>query len=360
MARFSLFECAEDDKSLWNEYVTKNRHSHVYHLWEWGDVLCKTYNYERHYLAAKQGEDILGAFPCLFVKSLIFGKRLISLPFVEYAGPILKNDIDSMTAKLVLTQLLEYTEKLSKKLKADYIEIRHPSPFGSPLLPSLGLRALQRHITFRIDLTKEESKLWRDLHKKCRNSLRKAMKTGIKIKEVDTDSLEQYYDLYLDSQKRLGSPPHSSDFFCNVYDAFRADGLLRMTLAMYDDKPIAGVMVFCFKDRLYWFGNAVNRKYASLNPTNLLLWDTIQYGRENKFRVFDLGQTRKDDQGIYRFKSGWGSNETDLEDFVFLSKNVELPNPSKRKYVLLSKMWSMMPKALARKIGPRIISGIGL
>jgi len=239
------------------------------------------------------------------------------LPFVEYAGPILKNDMDPSTAKLVLTQLLDYIEKLSKKLRADYIEIRHPPPFLSLLLPSLSFKALKRHITFRIDLTKEESKLWRDLDKKCRNSLRKAMKTGIKIKEVNSDGLEQYYDLYLDSQKRLGSPPHSFDFFCNVHDAFKPDGLLQMTLAMYDDKPIAGVMFFCFKDKLYWFGNVINRKYARLNPTN-------------------------------------------LEDFVYSSKNVELPNPSERKYVLLSRMWSMMPKALARRIGPRVIGGIGL
>jgi len=360
MARFSLVECAEGDRYLWDEYVTRNRHSHVYHLWEWGDVLCKTYNYERHYVAVKQGEDILAVFPCLFVKSLIFGKRLISLPFVEYAGPILKNDMDPSTAKLVLTQLLDYVEKLSKKLRADYIEIRHPPPFLSSLPPSLSFKVLKRHITFRIDLTKEESKLWRDLDKKCRNSLRKAMKIGIRIEEVDSDGLEQYYDLYLDSQKRLGSPPHSFDFFCNVYDAFKPDGLLRMTLAMYDDKPIAGVMVFCFKDKLYWFGNVINRKYASLNPTNLLLWHTIQQGRRNNFRVFDLGQTRKDDRGIYRFKSSWSGCETNLKDLVFSSKSVELPNPSNRIYVLLSKMWSMMPKALARKIGPRIISGIGL
>jgi len=360
MAMFSVLECGESDKHLWNEYIKRNPHSHVYHLWEWGDVLCKTYKYERHYVAVKKGDHILGVFPCLFIKSLFFGKRLISLPFVEYAGPLLKNDLDPYTAKLVLIQLSDYIDTLAKKLKADYIEIRHPPPFLSPLLLSMNFKVLRRHVTFRVDLTNGESKIWRALDKKCRNSLRKAMKAGVKIEEVDLDGLELYYDLYLDAQKRLGSPPHSFSFFRNAYNAFKPAGLLEMTLAIYEDRPIAGVMTFCFRDKLYWFGNVTNRKYSSLNPTNLLLWQTIQRGIQSKFRVFDLGQTRKEEFGIYHFKSGWGGSETNLEDFVFMSKNVELPNPRQRKYVFLSRVWSMMPKALARKIGPRVIGGIGL
>jgi len=360
LAEFSLVEFAEDDKHLWNEFVMRDPHSSVYHLWEWGDILCKTYKYKRHYLGVKKGEDISGVFPCLFVRSLIFGKRLISLPFVEYAGPLLKNDMEHSMAKPVLAQFLDYVDKLSKKLKTDYVEIRQPPESVSSVLSSMGFKGLQRHVTFRIDLSKKESELLRDMDKKCRNSLRKAMKSGMKIQEVELDSLGQYYDLYLDAQKRLGSPPHSFGFFRNVYDAFGSAGLLRMTLAIYDDKPIGGVMVFCFKDKLYWFGNVTDKKYASLNPTNLLLWHTIQQGMETNFKVFDLGQTRTEDRGVYHFKSAWGGRETNLEDFVLSSKNVELPNPSERKYVFLSRMWSMMPKALARRIGPKLIGGIGL
>jgi len=360
MTRFSLVECVENDRYLWDEYVTRNRHSHVYHLWEWGDVLCKTYGYARYYVVAKDGEDVLGAFPLLYVKSLIFGKRLISLPFVEYAGPILKNGLSSSEARLILTQLMEYTENLKSKLKADYMEVRQPSRLLSSLLPSFGFTPVQRHVTFRIDLTKGESELWKGMKKKSRNSLRKALKAGVEIEEVEEEGLKEYYDLYLDAQKRHGSPPHSFDFFLNMYDAFKSAGLLRMTLAVYGHKPIAGVMMFCFRDKLYWFGNVVHRKYAKLNPTNLLLWNTIEFGMEHNFRVLDLGQTRKEESGVYHFKAGWGGSETNLKDFVFPSKSVELPNPSNRRYVLLSKMWSMMPKALARRIGPRLIGGIAL
>lgn len=360
MVDFSLVQFTDDDKDSWNEFVTGNPYAQAYHLWEWGDVLCRTYGYARYYVAVKNGANILGAFPLLYVKSLIFGKRLISLPFVEYAGPIIKNGMDSSEAGLIFTQLVDYAESLKRKLKADYVEIRQPSLLLSSLLPSFGFRAMQRHVTFRIDLTKGESELWKGMNKKCRNSLRKAMKTGVEIKEVEEEGLKQYYDLYLDAQKRHGSPPHSFDFFLNVYNVFKPAGLLRMMLAVYDGKPIAGVMVFCFKDKLYWFGNVVDRKYANLNPTNLLLWNTVQFGMENNFGVFDLGQTRKEEGGVYHFKSGWGGSETNLEDYVFSLRDVKLPNPNARRYVLLSRIWSRIPRSLARRFGPRVIAGIAL
>ena len=360
MVDFSLVQFTDDDKDSWNEFVTVDPYAQAYHLWEWGDVLCKTYGYARYYVVVKNGEDILGALPLLYVKSLIFGKRLISLPFVEYAGPVLKNGLSSSEVRLVLKLLVDYAESLMRKLKADYMEIRQPSSLFSSLLSSFGFRTVQRHVTFRIDLTKGESELWKGMNKKSRNSLRKSMKTGVEIKEVDEEGLKQYYDLYLDTQKRHGSPPHSFDFFLNVYDAFKPAGLLQMTLAVYDDKPIAGVMVFCFKDKLYWFGNVIDRKYANLNPTNLLLWRTIQFGMKSNFRVFDLGQTRKKERGVYHFKSGWGGSETNLEDYIFSLRDVKLPNPDERKYVLLSRIWSRMPRSLARRFGPRVIAGIAL
>ncbi len=351
---------AESDKSVWNEWLSTNADACVYHLWEWGDVLCRTYGYTRYYVVAKDRENIVGAFPLLYVKSLIFGKRLISLPFVEYAGPLLTLGLRSSKAQRILTHLMEYTTNLKNTLKADYVEVRQPPRLPSSLLPSVGFTPVHRHVTFRIDLTKDESELWTGLKKKARNSLRKAVKAGVEIDEVDADGLKPYYDLYLDAQKRHGSPPHSSAFFQNMYDAFRSDGLLRMTLAVYEDLPIAGVMVFGFRDTLYWFGNVVHREYAKLNPTNLLLWNTMEYGLKHGFRVFDLGQTRKDESGVYRFKAGWGGREAPLEDYILSPGEIVLPDPTARKYVWLSRMWSRMPRAVARRLGPRIIAGIAL
>jgi len=360
MPDLSTVEVTESDSQRWNKFVTEASHSSVYHLWEWGDVLHRTYKYARHYVTVEKQGEILGIFPCLYIKSLIFGKRLISLPFVEYAGPLLRDGTESSAAQLALTQLSEHIAELSRRLKADYVEVRNPLGAVSNLLPSVSFSPLQRHVTFEIDLTKSEEELLKNMDKKSRNSLRKALRSEMSIKEVNSESLEEYYNLYLDTQKRLGSPPHSFAFFQNIYDGFSPPGLLHILLAKCDNTAVAGVIVFGFKERLYWFGNVTRRKYAHLNPTNLLLWHVIQFGIKNGFKIFDLGQTRREDEGIYHFKSGWGGTEIKLEDFVYSSQRVELPNPAKTRYVFLSKMWSRLPKVVAKRIGPRIVGGIGL
>ena len=182
---------------------------------------------------------------------------------------------------------------------------------------------------------------------------------GVRIKEVAFDDVGQYYRLHLLTESRHGSPPHSEAFFRNVFDAFRREGL-RMTLAVYDGQAIGGILAFSFGKKIYWFNNVLNREYARLNPTNLLLWHLIEWGMQHGFETLDLGQTRPAETGTYSFKSGWSGREVPLENQVLLIKNAEVPDPLQRKYVILSRLWSLLPQAVVSQVGPSIISRIAI
>lgn len=119
-------------------------------------------------------------------------------------------------------------------------------------------------------------------------------------------------------------------------------------------------MVFCFNGKMDWWNNSIDRRYAGLNPTNLLLWEVIKWGKKNNFETFYLGRTRPQAKGLYHFKSAWGGKSVSLRDQVLSSKRIELPDPLQRKYVILSKIWSLLPQALAQRFGPSIISEIGM
>lgn len=360
MVKFSVVQLTDDDKDLWNEFVTDNSYAHVYHLWEWGEVLCKTYNYQRYYLAVKCGEDIAGILPLLLIRSSIFADKLVSLPFCEYGGPLLEKFSDPSRARQTITMLIKVLTSLTRKSKIDYIELRHPPAPLASILASSGFKALRRYVTFKIDLTEGESELWRNLKKDARNPVRRAIKAGITIRNVKVDQVKQYYDLYLNAQKRHGSPPHSYNFFMNVYDSFKPKGLLQMLFAIYDGEPIGGIMVFCFDGKTYDWSAVTDPKYRNLSPNNFLLWHIIKWGKEKNFRVLDIGRTRPEARGMYHFKRGWGGLEVSLEDYLFLVRHVEIPDPTQGKYVYLSKMWSLLPVALAQRIGPKVINGIGL
>lgn len=359
MAKLSLVQLSDGSKDLWNDFVSSNPHAYVYHLWEWGDVLCKTYNLGRWCLAVKEDQRIVGVLPIFYVRGLLFADKLVSLPFCEYGGPLLCVRSDQSKSETVLRMFMKNLFRLAEKLRIDYVELRQPAAF-STFFPSVGFTVLKRYVTFRIDLTKGESEIWRGFDGRTRRHVKKAMRVGTDVTDVNVDSLPYYYDLYLMTQKRLGSPPHSYAFFRNIYDDFVSKGLLRMLLAVHKGKPIAGLMVFCFNNQLYWWNNVLDRKYSSLDSTNLLLWHVIRWGVKNNFKVFDLGRTRPQNTGVYHFKNGWGGRKIGLKDWIFLVRDVQIPDPLQRRYVLLSKLWSLLPRHLTRKIGPNVTNQIGL
>jgi CelD/BcsL family acetyltransferase involved in cellulose biosynthesis len=366
MVKLSLVRLSESGRDLWNDYVSANPKGYPYHLWEWGDVLKRTYNLRGVYIAVKEDQRIVGVLPVFCVRGLFFADKIVSLPFCEYGGPLIAGYLDQPTAEHVLMVLVKNVRELADKLKIDYIEFRHPqTSFSSArALSSCGFGALRRYVTFRLDLTMGESRMWASFdgltRRRARERLKRAMNIGTIVEEVDVDSLKRYYTLYLGTQKRHGSPPHSYAFFKNLYDCFNPKGLLRMFLAVSEGKPIAGITVFCFNGVLYCWNNVLDRKYASSHPTDFLLWHIIQWGTRNDFGVLDLGRTRPEDKGVYHFKRRWGGQKTGLEDQVLMLRSVEVADPLQARYVFFSRLWSLLPSALGQKAGPYVVSRIGL
>jgi FemAB-related protein (PEP-CTERM system-associated) len=364
MVTLSLMQFSESSKGLWNDYVSRNPNGYPYHLWEWGAVLQRTYNLRGWYLAVKEGRRIVGVLPIFCIRGLFFADKIVSLPFCEYGGPLLDGYLDEPTGEQVLMVLLKNVRELADRLKIDYVELRHSQVPFSNLFSSCGFKVLQRYVTFRLDLTVGESGIWKSFdgltRRRARARLKRAMSVGTKVEDVDADTLKHYYRLYLGTQKRHGSPPHSYAFFKNLYDSFKPNGLLRMVLAVSDGKPVAGITAFCFNGVLYCWNNVLDRDYANLHPTDFLLWHIIRWGVQNNFRVLDFGRTRPSDAGVYYFKSRWGGQKTGLEDHVFLFKNAEIADPSQARYVFLSRLWSFLPVCLTQKVGPHVADRIGL
>src|SRR5512136_689439 len=103
------------EAETWDRLVDSCDHSKVYHRHQWGAVLNKVHGHELVYL-----QEDHGVFPLACIRSPIFGKRLISLPFADYGGPCAQ---DEATAEKLILQCQEKAEALG----VDFIEIRSPS-----------------------------------------------------------------------------------------------------------------------------------------------------------------------------------------------------------------------------------------
>ncbi len=273
----------------------------------------------------------------------------------------MRSELTSEENQQIARSLLSASAELARNVKAEYIEVREP-PLLTENLQAAKYNRSQEYVTFRIDLTKGTKQLWKCLNKKTRNAVRKAEKSGLTLRTAtEANQLRDYYRLYLQTQKRLGSPPHSYQLFQNLFETFSQSGKVSIRIGYYSKKPIAGVILFMHDERIFWWNNAADTRYRRLNPTNLLLWNVIEWGAERNFRAMDMGRTRRNTT-IHHFKSGWGGHEVPIHDYVcFLtSRKRKLPDPSQTKFQYVSKAWSLLPISVSKRIGPKVVSGIGL
>ncbi len=50
----------EVDQKAWDDYVERHPQGLAYHYYGWGQAVEQTYKYERCYLLAKSGDDLVG------------------------------------------------------------------------------------------------------------------------------------------------------------------------------------------------------------------------------------------------------------------------------------------------------------
>ena len=354
---FNLHEASSTvDEQNWNELVLGCPDATPYHLWEYGTALCSAYNYQRHYLVLSDNKAAVGVLPLILLRSRLFKDRLISLPFCEYGGPLLRTGIQEGT--VALDCLIRGAKALAGELDAAYIEFRSP-PNPTGLSTRLPCAPKSRYCTFEVDLSEGEDAIWRLLPKRTRNAISRGYRNGLVVSAVATErDLDDYFDLYLRTQKRLGSPPHSLRFFMNLCGM---SGNTRFFLASNDAGPVAGAIMFFDGQKMYWWNSVADPAFRYLNGTSVILWSAMKWGAQSGLRGFVLGRTR-DGSGVYRFKQGWGGTRMDYFDYVYSprEKSVRLPDPEQNLYRVASRVWSLLPRALASKLGPAVISQIGL
>jgi len=330
----------------WDELVNKNS-SKFYHLYEWGDLLNRVHGHRLFYL-----EEEEGVFPLALVKSRIFGNRLISLPFADYAGPC-TNSLECANS------LIHKSEKIAEDLNIDYIEIRSPDKPYFDVFLKHGFVQSNDYFTYIINLSHNNLEtIWTLIGNKNRNMIRKAQKNQVEIVDANSEFyLDIFYGLYLDTMKRLGSPPQPYTFFKIIWSLFYPSRI-KLILTEQNGKYLSGSLFLLHKDIIQYAYNCSSKDVPILGQNNLIVWSIIKYAKENDFNWFDFGRTREN-AGNVLFKSRWGGKCYKMSYFYKFYKK-QLKERDEIKYRNLSDLWSKyMPKMVADALGPRIIRQIG-
>jgi FemAB-related protein (PEP-CTERM system-associated) len=326
------------DAAEWTRFVSASPAATGYHAWAWRDVFTKAFGHECVYLIARQGTRIAGVLPLVFIDSMIFGRSLTSLPFLNYGGVAAES---SHAADALLARAAD----VASDRRCGHVELRHIER-QFPRLP-----CKQHKVTMKLPL---ESGMWERLDRKVRNQIRKAQKSELTSEAGGIELLEDFYAVFARNMRDLGTPVYGRQFFAEVLRAFPANA--RIHVIRLKGAPVAAGITYTSggTTEVPWASSI--RDYNNLCPNHLLYWSVIEAAVARGDVVLDFGRSTPN-EGTYKFKEQWGAAPVPLHWEYHLSAGGAVPNasPTNPKFRLAIELWKKLPLPVAARLGPPIV-----
>lgn len=334
-----------DEGIAWDRYVLNHAMASGYQLMGWRRVMEQAFGHRTFYLMARdEHEQVCGVLPLVLVASRLFGRFLVSMPFVNYGG-ILTDSFDAQRA------LLDAAANLATKVEAVHIELRHQR------LLYLDWTSKQHKVSMRLDLPREPETLWKRFPSKLRSQIRRALKEQLTVRIEGVEILDDFYRVFARNMRDLGTPVYARRFFETILDAFPKDA--RICAVYREGQPVAAGFLYGFQTTLEIPWASSDRRYNHLSPNMLLYSSALEYACREGYEVFDFGRSTSG-SGTYRFKEQWGAHPVPLYWYHWSldGRPVADVSPENSKYGLAIKMWKKLPLSLTRLIGPSIVRNI--
>ncbi len=312
-----------DDK--WEEFVDQERDASIFQSLIWARVLSKA-NLSPFLCYVMQENNIM----CGGVTSLWFAKypllSLFSSSHTKYA-PVVRSDCNEKVIK-------EYFKNLDSFLSKRVISHEIVSTKNFDFLTNMNYvkRKFGLLYTFIVDLSGGENSIWKALEKRCRNSVEKAKKLGVKVRErKDEKVLEDYSRIQIDTNKRLGGAIFHKNLVKQIYNLMTKNENARFYFAEIDSVPIASTIILRYREKAYYYMSCSLSKYWAYQPNNILLWEVMKREAADGIKSLDLmGVPAPNDMsgkqhGLYLFKKSFGGKLFETPNYYkFYSRTREI------------------------------------
>lgn len=331
---------SEKDKKEYTNFLLNNQMSNIFHTIEWKEIIESYYNFKPYYFISRDNNANIQAILPLFYLKNMCGKRLDSIPLSIYGGAL----GDDEYVKPLIKKILD----LNRELKCNYLIIRQHAMRYSNLFENAGMKKIVNRWIQVVELKKPD-KLWKEIDKSNRNSIRKAIKNNVQVERVvDEEDLCKFHELQLLTNKRVGGVTPSLDYFKTIWKKLHSAGHVEIFYAKYKRNVIASSLVFPYNNRIiYGYANS-ETKHLNLRPNNLLLWRIIEWGYNKGHTAIDLGATSYEWNGVFFFKSSFNTLNIPYAHYYFPINSTLIENIAKGK--LGKKIIKKMPIFISRQV----------
>ena len=220
-----------------------------------------------------------------------------------YGGFLLEGELNEENLKTLWS---EYVQKMKEENIVDNFVRYHPV-FANAAPMKICSEVIDLGKTVAMDLTSEDV-IWKNIHTKNRNMIRKAEKNGIVIKHGQGlelfDEFVKIYNATMDKDNAEDYYYFKPEFYCSIHEDLKDN--YEMFWAEYEGKIIAmSIMIFA-NGRLNYHLSGSDIEYRNLAPSNLLLYKAALWGCEKGMKTFHLGGgVGSGEDNLYKFKIGF-------------------------------------------------------
>lgn len=317
------------NKTTWNDTLMKFPQTSILQTWEWGEHKEK-HGWEKEFKLWRSSSGSIDAAAMILTRT----RKMSSLgPTVRISyvphGPIMDWKNEELRDK-VLTELISDAEKKDTVfIKADprvvtaegirgeenFYQLENAKLVVADFLEKGWIpspQQIQYKNTFWIDLSRSEDDLLRDMKQKTRYNVRLAGRRGVSVRELKVGELEILYKMYAETAVRDDFIIRPKDYYLDLWELLTEGGKAVSLLASVDDEPVAGLILFYFAEKSYYFYGMSTEKHREKMPNYLLQWEAIKRSKALGCKTYDLWgapdvfEETDSMWGVYRFKEGLG------------------------------------------------------
>jgi len=294
--------------------------------------------------AAVDGQQT-GLLPLNLVRGPLFGKFLVSLPYLNTGG-VWASDEASACA------LVGAACDLADRLNVRYLELRHEKPVKHPRLN------FQRtdKVHMRLALPSSEEALFATFKSKLRSQIKKASEYGATVQFGGMECLDSFYHVFACNMRDLGTPVFARSLFAQIIEQFRGDA--EFCIVRSQGTPIACGLLVHSRGVSEVPSASSLREYNSTGANMLMYSHLLRRSIEKGSQIFDFGRS-SEGSGTFKFKAQWGAvPHPAIWQYYTRKMSPDEMRPDSGGKQRLVKIWQRLPVWLTRLMGPSIVRGI--
>ena len=319
----------EHARGEWDALAESHPEATLYHRGPWLEVLQRAFGVRPS--VAIIGDSDSTRAGCLLAQANPIRRSLVSLPFSDFCPPLAANDSarESLLSRLAVIR------------NRPRLEIRGVAG----VYPWNVLYHFQR---WTLDLSRPFQAIEKAADRETRRHLRRAREAGVTVEcSRGAEAMDCFFNLQLESRRRLGVPSQPLKFFRTVYEVFAKLDSIEVWFALHQDERVAAVVVLRDGNDLHAKWSA--RAAAMPDGASHMIFMAIAEQHAQKAASLDFGRTDSRNRGLSRFKRELGASATDLPYSYF----PQMPNVTSAEnltgvWQTASRVWRNLPLPVAR------------